>query len=193
MVTFYFIRHGNAYDKRGLQTPESALNTEGIKQATILKKFTASKEFTTVLASPYKRAMETCQIATSNQNLDVKIVNDLREVGGDNWPNPLNYSFLSQQELGDLDEARSQVKKMWQELKNNYANSTKEDKILVFTHGNLIRILMSLILETDASRFQNFKIDFVSVSTVEIDDSGMETILNVGCPIYRLAETLCKM
>jgi|GEM_PF-2365834 len=186
MVTFYFIRHGNAYDEAGLQTPESSLNAEGVAQATVLKKFVASKKFTDVLVSPYTRALETCQIATSDKNFNAKIMEDLREVGGKNWPSPLNQVILTSKELSELEIARDQVRKVWQELRSTY----KEGRVLVFTHGNLIRILMSLILETEASRFQSFKIDFVSVSTIEISDDGVEIILNVGCPIYRLAEAL---
>jgi len=178
MTYFHFIRHGDAYDIRGFQKFDSNLNEFGEAQAKYLQEVLNDECFDHIVVSPLTRARETANISTKNLNQELVTMGSLAEIGNDYfWPNPLQVFGVTSEELDkELASSKVYVDNAWQNLKNSYTG-----KVLVFTHGNWIRVLLAILLNLDNSGFQRFKIDYASVTTIEIDEDGHETVLGVSC------------
>lgn len=185
MTTFYFIRHGNAYDEKGEQTPASPLNSDGRSQAEYLGNVLQGGKFNTILASPYVRAQETCQIATKPLNQSYTVVEDLHEVGSKNWPAPTE-RFLNKEVENEFKASVLQVKKAYDDLVQKYQGQA----VLVFTHGNWIRVMLAQILGLDILALQHFHIDFVTVTVVSIADDGSTYISTVAADYAKIAKKL---
>ena len=189
MTTFYFIRHGNAYDQNGEQTPTSKLNSEGASQAENLGKALDGVKFDVILASPWQRAQETCHLATKNTGQPVTTLDILTEVGNGNWPSPQeSRGISSNDQLNDYINARDLVRRSWLKLVRDY----KGKKVLAFTHGNWIRMLLANILDLSTTNFQTFKIDFASITAIEVDEAENPTILTVSCSVAAIAKKLLE-
>lgn len=187
MTTFYFIRHGNAYDEKGEQTPANYLNNEGRKQAEYLSKVLARNTFDVILTSPYARAEETCQIATKPLNQEYKVVEALHEVGSENWPAPTE-RFVNDSVKNEFKESLEQVKQAYDDLVKNYSGK----KVLIFTHGNWIRVMLAQILGLDILTLQHFHIDFVTTTVVTVDASSDTYISSVAADYAAIAKKLLK-
>jgi len=78
MNNVYFVRHATPdfSIKDELLRP---LTEEGIKDSIKVSKYLKSKDITKIYSSPYKRAVDTISNLSSIMNLDVEVVEDLRE------------------------------------------------------------------------------------------------------------------
>lgn len=185
MTRFYFIRHGNAYDEKGEQTLASHLNDEGRNQAEYLGKALQGGKFGAIIASPYVRAQETCQIATKLLNQSYTVVENLHEVGSQNWPSPTE-RFINRQVEEEFNQSVTQVTESYNDLVAKYKNKS----VLVFTHGNWIRVMLAQILGLDILALQHFHIDFVTVTVVSIEDDGSTYISTVAADYAKIAKKL---
>jgi len=195
VTTFYFVRHGNAYDQNGNQNAESHLNADGIAQVEVLAQVLTGAKYDAILVSPLTRAQETAAIATSDV-LGPKItVNELAEIGNDYWPNPLQSQDITgaRDPEKELSEAKQGVLTTWNNLKKSYSGK----KVLVFSHGNWIRVLLSILLDLDDNGFQRFKIQFTSLTIIEVDETKPDentrsAILSISCAPFLIAKNLLK-
>ncbi|MCX6783470.1 MAG: histidine phosphatase family protein [candidate division WWE3 bacterium] len=175
MTTFYFIRHGNAYDAHGEQTPESHLNPTGIRQAEVLKSYLKDGRFDSVLVSPFNRALDTCKISAPTSSPKPQIIKELIEVGSGMWPAPTD-SAVPQVLEDEFDAVKKEVANFLKEAVAKYEGQ----EVLIFTHGNRIRAIISVTLGLDARAQSHLYIDFVSITKIRYDSSGFPTILSVS-------------
>lgn len=175
MTTFYFIRHGNAYDEHGLQTSESHLNPTGIREAEVLKNYLKDGHFDSILVSPYNRALDTYKIAAGNLGIAPLVLPELIEVGSGMWPAPTE-SAVPQVMEEEFNQVKTEVAKFLKESVIKYAGQ----EVLFFTHGNRIRAIISVILGLDARAQSHLYIDFVSITKIRYNDQGFPVILSVS-------------
>lgn len=176
MTRFYFIRHADAYDQNGIQLDDYALNNYGRLQALQLAKRFKDNQFSAMYCSRIRRSIETCEIVNEHHKMSVIYTSALNEVGTDTWPQP---GVITK---GDgLEHFTAEVTKIYeafQKLKKRH----KGQDVIVFTHGNWIRVLLSKILNPSNPQeaFAHFVIHNTSINIIDVDDEGYEHIISVS-------------
>lgn len=173
-----FVRHGKTgLNERGcfIGNTDCDISEEGLKQAEKIKNFLGKFSFDGVYVSPLKRAVQTANVLSKEYILDDR----LREM------NFGVFEGLSYQEIKkmypeylrawnedyqkyripggeNLEDVFNRVEDFIDDIKNGH------ERVLVVTHGGVIRCALSLILSS-RELFYKFKIDHGSVSIVEFD------------------------
>lgn len=180
MPRLYFVRHGDAYDDEGLQFDDSPLNNYGKVQALQLAKRLKYNKFDAMYCSKLKRSIETCEIVNEVHKKKVKYLSALNEVGGDLWPQP---GAISKPE--NLTDFNKELVKIYSTFKKIYG--AREDKgetkqeVIVFTHGNWIRVLLTKILSNgDPKTFCHFVIHHTSLTIIDVGEDMYEYIITVS-------------
>ncbi|OGC51629.1 hypothetical protein A2982_01985 [candidate division WWE3 bacterium RIFCSPLOWO2_01_FULL_39_13] len=172
MTRLFLIRHGDAYDEEGLQVDDSPLNNFGKIQALQLAKRLKHNRFDMMYCSRIRRSMETCEIVNEHHKMKVNYTARLNEVGTDTWPQPGIKSVQS--DLKDYSEATKKIYKTFREI----AESNLNNEVIVFTHGNWIRVLLTKILANgDPKTFIHFVVHHTSLNIIDVDDFGFEHII----------------
>lgn len=178
MIRFYFIRHADAYDEMGLQLDHYPLNNYGKVQAIQLARRLKDNHFDVMYCSKIQRAIDTCEIVNESHKMKIHYLSDLNEVGTVNWPQP---GALSTSEgLDSFGEAVNKIHRVFKDLikKSEKAN---HKEVIIFTHGNWIRVLLSKILSNGNSKsFTHFVIHNTSLTIIDVDDSGYQYIITVA-------------
>jgi len=175
MTRLYFIRHGDAYDEMGEQKDSSSLNNFGKVQALQLAKRLKENKFDTMYCSKIVRSMETCETVNEYHKLKVIYTSSLNEVGAEDWPQPQVKS--GPQKLEDFTESVDKIYKTYNKIVE--ANLNKE--VIVFTHGNWIRVLLTKILANgDPRSFVHFVIHHSSLNIIDVDDFGFAHIISIS-------------
>ena len=149
MIRFYFIRHADAYDEMGLQLDHYPLNNYGKVQAIQLARRLKDNYFDAMYCSKMQRAMDTCEIVNETHRMKVRYFAELNDVGTDRWPQP--GVLATSDGIESFAEALNKIHKFFKVLitKSRKAN---HKEVVVFTHGNWIRILLSKILSNGNSK-----------------------------------------
>jgi len=175
MTRLFLIRHGDAYDLEGVQLEDHPLNNFGKIQALQLAKRLKDNKFSAMYCSKIRRSIETCEIVNEHHQLEVIYSSKLNEVGSENWPQPGVISRHA--ELSNFDDTVAEIHDEFKSLVSN--NLDKE--IIVFTHGNWIRGLLTKILANGRPEtFTHFVISNTSITIIDIDDDGFEHIITVS-------------
>lgn len=98
-MEFYFLRHGLVdYGPEFLTdaTPDVPLNSEGRKQASLVKPVIETLPIRTICVSPLIRAQQTMNIVAENLQCPIVVLEELRECSGRIW-----------QTMSALDESRT--------------------------------------------------------------------------------------
>lgn len=176
MARFYFVRHGDAYDEMGIQLEDYALNNNGRIQALQLARRLRDNKFGAMYCSKIKRSMQTCEIVNDVHKMDVIYNSKLNEVGGEIWPQP---GVTSEPEaLNNFGRALTTISGFWKKLKEDH----KDQEIIVFTHGNWIRVLLSSILaEGSHECFFHFVIHNTALTIIDVNETtGFESIITIS-------------
>jgi alpha-ribazole phosphatase/probable phosphoglycerate mutase len=87
-VKLFLIRHGQTrwnVEGRYQGDKDIELNHTGIKQAKLASKYLSRVEFSNIYSSPLTRAMETARIINGRRGLDIKVIEDLKEMHFGKW------------------------------------------------------------------------------------------------------------
>lgn len=162
MITnIYLIRHGQTdYNKNGIMQGagiDSSLNETGMEQAKRLSFAMQDEklEFDVVFSSPLLRALQTAQITTSWQNQQILTDELLREIDCGDMEGR-SFAEMDPDLLTGLrndpyqkypnGESSADVRKRGLEFMSKISKRN-EKTILVFSHGNMIRALSSVIMD----------------------------------------------
>lgn len=175
MTRIYLVRHGDAYDAEGVQLEHYPLNNQGKVQALQLARRLRFNKFDAMYCSKIQRAIETCQIVNEVHKMEVVYTSALNEVGNEGWPKP---GIPTHPEgVIDLKEHANHIYQMFHKLVKRHRDS----EIILFTHGNLIRALLSKILSNGSPEtFMHFIVHNTSLTIIDIDESGFEHIISVS-------------
>jgi broad specificity phosphatase PhoE len=176
MARFYFVRHGDAYDEMGIQLEDYALNNNGRIQALQLARRLRDNKFDAMYCSKIKRSMQTCEIVNDVHKMDVIYNSKLNEVGGEIWPQP---GVIAEPEsLASYDKALQNISGVFKKLKEDHKNQ----EVIIFTHGNWIRVLLSHILAKGSHEtFFHFVIHNTALTIIDVNEvTGFESIITVS-------------
>ncbi|MBT2681770.1 histidine phosphatase family protein [Bacillus sp. ISL-35] len=163
MLEIYITRHGATewnMENRLQGSLNSELTARGIRNAVLLGKRLSDIEFKVIYSSPSKRALETAKLINADNAIPLKIVDDLNEISFGDWegktkeeieeedfkaeyanfwnkPHQYNHHGHNAEDLltfkQRVDHAMKQI-----------IEGNKNGRILIVTHGVVIRALMSL-------------------------------------------------
>ena len=193
--TIYLVRHGEVLARPGvfLGTTDVGLNEEGKQQSDWLADHLTTAPLDRCFCSPLLRAQQTVLGIAKKQGIEIETQDALREIDFGHWEertfaeievdepqnaqnwcnNPLEFSF-PQGDSVSIFMQRVQTYSQW--LKN-----CDGDHLLLVTHGGVIRIMLTFLLQLDPQRQSMFDIARGSLSTVKIyDDTTILTGLNHG-------------
>lgn len=143
MKEIYLVRHCEAEG----QPPESKLTGHGIEQAIHLAKFFSHTKIDQIIASPFKRAIQSVEPTSRDKNLQIEVDDRLAErtlstANLSNWLEDLKatYDDLSLKFEGgeSSEEATSRALNVVNEVVQN-----DFEKIILVTHGNLMSLILS--------------------------------------------------
>ena len=168
-----FIRHGSTdvNNKRILQgqSIDSDLNDEGIKQVKDIIPELEKSNLNLIFSSPLRRAHQSAEIIGQHFKIPIKFDKRIMErdygaLGGKNWKDGSKEmevneeEFISMQRNDRYDfrpyggESSEDVKKRMVEFINYVKEEYPDKKILVATHGGVIRLMHNLYKEEPFSK-----------------------------------------
>jgi broad specificity phosphatase PhoE len=176
MPRLYFIRHADAYDyETGMQLVDYSLNNNGRIQALQLAKRLKTNKFDAMYCSKIKRSIETCEIVNAEHKMNVVYTSGLNEVGNEFWPQP-GYK-TSPTIIKEYGEVTEKIFKTFNKLVKRHPNQ----EVIVFTHGNWIRVLLTKILaDGNPEAFCHFVIHNTSLNIVDVDNGGYPHIISIA-------------
>ena len=176
MTRLYFVRHADAYDlETGLQLESYPLNNFGRVQALQLAKRLKDNKFDAMYCSRIRRSMETCEIVNSEHKMDVVYTSALNEVGKENWPQP-----GVKRSIKDIEDFEESIEKIYG-FYEKFAKRHHGQEVIIFTHGNWIRCLLTKILANgNPETFCKFVIHNTSLTIIDVDELGFEYVISIA-------------
>lgn len=197
MVRLYITRHGETKwntEKRLQGWLNSPLTEKGILQGNLLHKAVKMYKISKIYSSPSERALKTAKAARGDLDIDIEIMDELKEMNMGNWEGktlteikekePENFeNYWTKPHLfvknsgEDFNDLLMRTKKAVDRiLKDNH-----EGDILIVTHGVTLKSLLSEFSEEDFYTFWTRPVvDQASISMVEIDENNHGTIRLYG-------------
>lgn len=158
----YFTRHGQTeWNVKGkLQGwGDSNLTEKGIESARRLGDRLADVDFDFIYSSPLNRALETAKLIRGDRDLEIKIIDELKEIGFGSWEGMLfdnvreKYAheydtYLNRPHLYQPIDGESLID-VYKRVENalNKILTPEADNILIVSHGVTIKLLTSIIKE----------------------------------------------
>jgi len=202
MPILYLIRHGkNDFTGKRLvgRRPGVHLNERGREQAALVAESLKTIKFRKIFSSPLERAVETAEPLAQALGKKISRLDLLAEVDFGSWTGqtlrslrklPEWHNLMSDPEWGfpggeSLPGVRERVSLMLAEVTGF---SGKNDRIALFTHGDIIRLAMETLLEMPAGGFHRFHVDTASL-TIAACGEGKPRLLAFNLqPPYVLPE-----
>ena len=155
------------------------LNEEGKKQADILASYFKKNKFDRIYSSPLTRSLTTAQKIASYHSSEVIKLSSIREFDFGDWegsdyneirnkyPDLVEQWYQNPESVEiprgeNLDEFQKRVKNGFNEI----ISGNQGNKIIVVTHGGVIRIWISYLLNIPYKSFFKIEIDNASISKV---------------------------
>ncbi len=177
------VRHGETdwnKNSRYQGVMDIELNEKGQTQAKKLYKRLKDEEFDRIYSSTLKRAYETVSEIADYQNKEVITIADLMEIDFGQWEG-LTFSEIEEKypdlakkwakdptcckppEGEHIKEVETRVGKTIDKI----VDENDGNKILIATHGGIVRIMMAYLLDLPLSRIFSIEVDNVSVSRIK--------------------------
>jgi phosphoserine phosphatase len=187
-TTVYLIRHANPEYKlqKKLGDRNMPLSAEGKRQAKLLAKNLAKREIEVIYSSEFKRAKETADYFSKEIRKKIIINKKLNEIDWKNWHRIKYFNTCETKRSKDLKnykELDARLDKMqvkgrrllWDIYKKN-----KAKRVAVFCHGNIIKSILTSILNADVIGFLSLEIFQSSISKLIIDSQGYVKINHIN-------------
>jgi broad specificity phosphatase PhoE len=179
------VRHGEVeetYHKVfGGSRIDMALSPLGLAQGQAVAEWLSGEDIHTVYASPMLRVQQTMAPLLSAKGLSPVILDDLKEVNFGEWTGlrwdevkelfGVNaFDWLEVLEKGDLPggESAQHLKERVRPCLNRILTESGPGRSVVYCHGGIIRVILSLLLDLPLSRMAHFNIEYGSVTVVEV-------------------------
>ena len=171
------------------------LSPLGHRQAKHLAQFIGGRSFVRIYRSPMIRVRQTAEPLLLALNQDAVVLEDLCEVDFGVWTgckwheiegkfgkNAIDW--LVHLQNGDIPEAEP-IEAYQIRIKNSLERILEEGDggdVLVFCHGGVIRMLLSLLLKESFASMDRFEVDYASLSMLEIRGGRVELGLHNFAP-----------
>ena len=162
---------------------DMGLSSQGLDQAASLARWLAKHRFDSVYASPMQRVQLTIAPCLPQFSQSPVCLDTLREVDFGDWTGcgwdeiqerfgRSAYDWLQLMESNAIpgcepvDDFRARVSSSLQTILKN----SPGQRVAVFAHGGVIRMLLSILIDLPLSKFQHVEIDYASVTCVNIGE-----------------------
>lgn len=196
MLEIYLTRHGATewnIENRLQGWKNSELTVSGIENALQLGKRLADTKFETIYSSPSKRALKTAELIKAEKEVPLIIVDDLKEISFGDWEgktqeeierdfkeeynNFWNKPHLYNSEGHNAETFeifKQRLSKAMKQIISNHSNG----KILVVTHGFVIKALMAIFWNISIEKMWNPpEIHGTSLSIVNYDGTHFKKVM----------------
>lgn len=185
----FLVRHGlTEWNERGrlMGRSEIGLSARGREQVKAAAEALAAIPIDSVLSSPQRRARETADAIAAPHGLPVETVDDLAEVWlGERWigktfaelrddPDLLRY-FADPTFGNDVLEPASSVERRVARVVTRLEDGTGR-RIVLVSHGDPLRILLTHLLGLDVSHHRRFAIDNGAINLVRFGRKGRQLV-----------------
>ncbi len=160
---------------------DMALSPLGLKQAEAAAVWLKDTKLAKIYASPMLRVQQTLAPTVKLHGLDPELMPGLREMDfgdwtGHRWDQVQSifgvsaFDWLEIIEAGGIPNGEyiESLKSRVQECLVSIVNAHPYQKVAVFCHGGIIRVMIALLLELPLARMAHFNIEYGSISVVEI-------------------------
>lgn len=154
------------------------LSKIGLKQRILLTKKLSTLKIDKIYASELTRALQTAELFAKKSRQRIIIDNRLNEIEWQNWYK-IRYFNMSEKTRAkrikgyrDMDKKLDRLQAKARRLIADIFKKNKSKNVAVFCHGNLIRSIITGILNTDVIGFLSMEIYQSSVSKLVIDRDG---------------------
>ena len=195
MTTVLLIRHGenNTIGKRLMgRLPGVHLNEKGKQQAEQLAQLLGGAPIKAVYSSPLERAMETAEPLARALNLPVQAAPGIVELDCGSWQGktlkqlgrlkmwkvvqekPSVFRFPGGESFVEAQERAAA------EVERIAAAHEEKDLVTLFSHGDIIRLLVAHFLGVPLDLFQRVSANPASISVIHIDKKGRPHVAHVN-------------
>ncbi|MBS3811379.1 MAG: alpha-ribazole phosphatase [Halanaerobiales bacterium] len=180
------VRHGETQwnkDSKYQGAVDIELNKKGKRQAQELYNFLKDEKFDTIYSSTLKRASHTVKDIADYQNKDLITIADLMEIDFGEWEGLTfaeieeNYPKLAHKWAKDPTCCKPPEGEHIQEVEERVGDAidqivkeNQDKKVLIATHGGIVRIIIAYLLELPLNRIFSIEVDNVSISRVKFYD-----------------------
>jgi broad specificity phosphatase PhoE len=184
MPVLFMVRHGdNDFTGKRLvgRKRSVSLNDHGREQACLVRNSLQKVKFRHIYSSPLERAVETATPLAQAVGKTIELLESLSEVDFGTWTGhslrtlhrlPEWNDLMTDPDWGfpggeSLPEVRMRVRAMLEEVTSR---AGKKDRIIMFTHGDIIRLAMEQLLELPPGGFHKFSVDTASLTILTVHD-----------------------
>lgn len=181
----YFIRHGEVEERYhkvfGGSRIDMALSPLGLRQGEAVAAWLKDTPLDAVYASPMLRVQQTLAPLAKQRGLQPTLIDGLREVDfgdwtGHRWDEVQSifgvsaFDWLEVMEGVGIPNAEkvTDFTPRVREALLQIVNAHPHQRVAVFCHGGIIRVLLGLLLDLPLSRMAHFNIEYGSISVVEL-------------------------
>ena len=181
----YFIRHGEVEEKYhkvfGGSRIDMALSPLGLSQAEAVAAWLKDTKLDALYASPMLRVQQTLTPLATQRGLQPELMPGLREVDFGDWTGNRwdevqvkfgvsAFDWLEIIESNGIPNGESVqgIMTRVQECLLQIVNAHPHQRVAVFCHGGIIRVMIALLLEMPLARMAHFNIEYGSISMVEL-------------------------
>ena len=184
MTTIFFLRHAESLaNELGVlagRTPGVRLSERGLKQAKGLVKQLSNYRFDVVISSPLERCIQTIEPFRKKADISTVEMEAFQEMDYGNWSGK-NLKKLAQKKEWKIiqntpetftfpkgESFRNAAKRINNAL-ISIERDFKDQNILIVSHGDIIKIAITLLLGLQLKNFQKITIDPASLTAFNID------------------------
>ena len=164
-TNIYLVRHAESRYIPEDDDHSRPLTRKGKKDAKKLKDFFSDKNITKVKSSPYTRALNTVKWIAKDKNLDIELMDNLKERKvADHYLDDNEFIDFIQNQWNDFDfnldggESFNQVQKRGVKSLEKIVQKYNEENIIVGTHGTWLAVVLNYFDENyDYEFWKNLK------------------------------------
>lgn len=184
----YLIRHGNPdyTQEKELGEHKMPLSDFGIKQAKLLAKRLKALKIDKVYSSELIRAQETAKVFAKPNKKRIFLDERLNEIDWLDWYR-IPYFNMSEkrrvkkfEHYAKLNRKLNQMQTKTRRLVADIYRENKAKSIALFCHGNVIKTILSGVLNADVIGFLSLEIYQASISKLMIDNNGFVKIDSIN-------------
>ena len=200
----YLIRHGEVEERYhkvfGGSRIDMALSPLGLRQAEAVARWLRDTPLDAIYASPMQRVRQTLAPTATSREMEPVFLDGLREVDfgdwtGNRWDEVQSifgvsaFDWLEIIEKGGIPngEPVSHIKQRVGECTQRILEAHPHQRVAVFCHGGIIRVMLALLLEMPLMRMAHFNIEYGSLSVVEVQPEKKHAVeielLNFQAPV----------
>ena len=189
LTRLYLLRHGETdWNQKSIFQGQTDidLNKNGRDEAKKAADLFQEIALDQIYSSDLKRAKNTAQIIARKKNLKVRENKQLQEIGFGDWEGlsfveiknqyPAQAASWQQDPIHNSPPAGEKLLDFKARIKNSFAeiiNKEQGNKILVVTHGGVIKVYLTEILSLKVEKFWQFQIDNCSLTELKIYDQDI--------------------